>query len=76
MAHLDEHKRLSDREHAFRKKHSCESQLITVINDWARTLDKGEQVDTYILNFEKAFDTPLMNYLNVNYMAMVSVGRL
>ena len=76
MAHLDEHKLLSDREHAFRKKHSCESQLITVINDWARTLDKGEQVDTYILNFEKAFDTPLMNYLNVNYMAMVSVGRL
>ena len=76
MAHLDEHKLLSDREHAFRKKHSCESQLITVINDWARTSDKGEQVDTYILNFEKAFDTPLMNYLNVNYMAMVSVGRL
>ena len=76
MAHLDEHKLLSDREHAFRKKHSCESQLITVINDWARTSDNGEQVDTYILNFEKAFDTPLMNYLNVNYMAMVSVGRL
>ena len=30
MAHLDEHKLLSDRQHAFRKKHSCETQLITV----------------------------------------------
>ena len=29
MAHLDEYKLLSDRQH--RKKHSCESQLITVI---------------------------------------------
>ena len=33
MAHLDEHKLLSDRQHAFRKKHSCETQLITVIDD-------------------------------------------
>ena len=34
---------------------------------------------TFILDFEKAFDTPLINYLNVSYMAnmaMVFVGRL
>ena len=36
MAHLDEHKLLSDRQHAFRKNRSCETQLITVINDWAK----------------------------------------
>ena len=53
----DEHKLLSDRQHAFRKKHSCETQLITVIDDWAKILDKGRQVDTFILDFEKAFDT-------------------
>ena len=78
MAHLDEHKLLSDRQHAFRKKHSCETQLITVIDDWAKILDKGGQVDTLILDFEKAFDTPppLMNYLNVSYMDMALVGRL
>ena len=56
--HLDEHKLLSDRQHAFRKKHSCETQLITVIDDWAKILDKGGQVDTFILDFENAFDTP------------------
>ena len=58
MAHLDECKLLSDRQHAFRKRHSCETQLTTVINDWAKILDNGGQVDTFILDFEKAFDTP------------------
>ena len=64
MAHLDGHKlSLSDRQHAFRKKHSCETQLITVINDWAKILDKGGQVDTFVLDFKKAFDTPLYKLL-------------
>ena len=58
MAHLDEHELLSYRQHAFKKWHSCETQLTTVINDWAKILDKKGQVDTFILDFEKAFDTP------------------
>ena len=58
MAHLDEHKLLSDRQHAFRKRHSCETQLTMVINDWAKILDNGGQVDTFILDFEKAFEAP------------------
>ena len=39
MAHLDEYKLLSARQHAFRKGHSCDTQLTTVINDWAKILD-------------------------------------
>ena len=58
MAHLDEYKLLSDRQHAFRKGHSSETQLTTVINDWAKISDNRGQVDTFILDFEKAFDTP------------------
>ena len=76
MAHLNEHKLLSDRQHAFRKMHSCETQLVTVINDWAKILDNGGQVDTFILDFEKAFDNPRMNYLNASCMGMVLVERL
>ena len=64
MAHLDEYKLLSDRQHAFRKGHSCGTQLTTVINDWARILDNRGQVDTFILDFEKAFDTPPHKLLN------------
>ena len=58
MAHLDEHKLLSDKQYAFRKWHSCETQLTTVIDDWAKVLDNHGQVDTCILDFEKAFDMP------------------
>ena len=63
MAHLDEYKLLSDRQHAFRKRHTCETQLTTVINDWAKILNNGGQVDTFILDFEKAFDTPPHGFL-------------
>ena len=55
---LDEYKLLSDRQHAFRKGHICETQLTMVIHDWAKILDNRGQVDTFILDFEKAFDTP------------------
>ena len=58
MAHLDVHRLLSEKQNAFRKWHSCETQLITVIDDWAKNLDNQGQVDTFILDFEKAFDNP------------------
>ena len=58
MAHLDEHKLLSDKQHAFKTCHSCETQLTTVIDDWAKVLDNHGQVGTFILDLEKAFDTP------------------
>ena len=66
MAHLDEHKLLSDKQHAIRKWHSCGTQLATVMNDWAKILDNKGQVDTFILDLEKAFDAPHMNSLRVN----------
>ena len=69
MAHLDEHKLLSEKQHAFRKWHSCETQLTTVIDDWAKVLDNHGQVDTFILDFEKALDTLRMNSLKANYLA-------
>ena len=47
-----------DNMHLEKEKNSCETQLTTVINDWAKILDNGGQVDTFILDFEKAIDTP------------------
>ena len=73
MAHLDEYNIFSDRQHAFRKRHSCETQLTTVINDWAKILDNGGQVDTFILDFEKAFDTPPHELLKSKLLA--AAGR-
>ena len=59
MDHLDEHKLLSDKQHVFRKWHSCETQLATVINDWAKILDNKGQVDTFILYVAMATAVPM-----------------
>ena len=75
MAHLDQYKLLSDRQHAFRKGHSCETQLTKVINDWAKISDNRGQVDTFILDFEKHLIHPLMNSLKANCLAMILVAR-
>ena len=40
------------------EKGTVETQLTTVINDLAKILDNGGHVDTFISDFEKAFDTP------------------
>lgn len=58
MAHMNKHKVISDRQHAFRKHHSCETQLCTVIDDWSHSLDKQNEIDVFIMDLEKAFDTP------------------
>ena len=71
MSLLDEHKLLSDKQHVSRKWHSCETQLATVINDWAKILDNKGQVDTFIFDFEKAFDTPPHEILKRLIMELV-----
>ena len=56
MSHLDDHKILTDFQCGFRKKRSCETQLLTTINSLAKSLDKGRQIDCILLDFSKAFD--------------------
>ena len=56
MSHLDSHKMLNDAQHGFRKCHSCESQLILIVQDLAKGLNDGEQIDAVLLDFSKAFD--------------------
>ena len=56
LSHLNHHNILCDQQHGFRHKRSCESQLITTINDIAKTLDTGFQTDVNFLDPSKAFD--------------------
>ena len=56
MNHLDNNKVLTDFQHAFRKKRSCESQLILTVDEISQALKDGKQVDCILLDFAKAFD--------------------
>ena len=56
MKHLDRHNILNDSQHGFRKHRSTESQLISTVNEQASALNTGEQRDSILLDFSKAFD--------------------
>ena len=57
MGHFEKNNILCDEQHGFRKKRSCESQLITTIEGIASQLPSGKnQVDVILLDFSKAFD--------------------
>jgi len=47
---------LYEGQHGFRPGYSCESQVITVCQDIADTLDNGDKIDAIIIDFSKAFD--------------------
>ena len=57
MSHLDSNQVLVNNQHGFRKKLSCETQLICTVEEIARSLDKGEETDLIIMDFSKAFDS-------------------
>ncbi len=58
MNHLDANIILTDTQHGFRPRRSCESQLITTFHDIAEQLDRHyiKQVDAIVLDFAKVFD--------------------
>jgi len=43
-------------QHGFRPGYSCESQVITVCQDIADSLDEGVNIDAIIIDFTKAFN--------------------
>ena len=56
MNHADRNNIIYNLQHGFRKKLSCETQLVEFIDDVTRNLDAGQQTDCLIMDFSKAFD--------------------
>ena len=56
LTHLANHKILSDAQHGFRKRRSCDTQLLLALNDFARGLEDKSQTDIIFLDFAKALD--------------------
>ena len=55
MAHLNHHKMLSEFQYDFCKQRSCETQLLLTIYDFTTSLEAGEQLNSVVLDFSKAF---------------------
>jgi len=45
-----------EEQHGFQQGKSCETQLIYAVNDFAKSLNRGEETDCLFLDFLKAFD--------------------
>jgi hypothetical protein len=56
MDHLTYYNILSDSQHGFRARRSCEKQLVVTIQELAKTQSEGKQIDAMLLDFSKAFD--------------------
>ena len=74
LAHLANHKILSDAQHGFRKRRSCDTQLLLALNDFARGLEDKSQTDIIFQDFAKAFDKVSHQGLLKKPITMVFVG--
>jgi len=76
IEHLDFYHILEDHQFGFRSGYSCETHLITVVEDILAAMDQRYQVDVILLDFNKAFDTVPHQRLLKNYTIMVFVQIL
>jgi hypothetical protein len=63
MSHFDRYNILTDKQHGFRNRRSCETQLVATIQKIAQNLTSKGQVDFILLDFAKAFDKDLRRRL-------------
>ena len=56
MTHLENNNILYDLQHGFRHARSCETQLLSFIQELSETDNKNIQTDLIIMDFAKAFD--------------------
>ena len=56
MDHLNTNHLLHDKQHGFRSKLSCETQLLEFTSDVLKAVQDKKQCDTVVMDFSKAFD--------------------
>lgn len=56
VSHMEDNNLLSSKQHGFRKKRSCLTQLIDHVDHILKALNSGKEVDTIYLDYAKAFD--------------------
>ena len=54
MDHFEQQNILSDMQHGFRQRRSCETQLLLTVHDLASGINNGQQIDAILLDFSKA----------------------
>ena len=56
FAYLNKYKILHKSQSSFRKNHSCNTALISLLDKWLKSIDKGEIIGAVFFDLRKAFD--------------------
>ena len=56
MAYLNKYNLIHESQSGFRQRHSCQTALIKLIDQWMASVDKGDIVGALFIDFRKAFD--------------------
>ena len=70
---LERNNILTPRQHGFPRRHSCATQLINAVDDWAKAIDDGYRTDVAIFDFSKASVQYHTTGCCTNYSITVSV---
>ena len=76
MKHLESNNLLHESQHGFRHNRSCETQLVSFVNDLAKSYDSGKQTDVILMDIAKAFDTVPHNRLRHKLQWYGIVGNI
>ena len=56
MAYMNKYNIIHESQTGFRQKHSCQTALIKLIDQWMAGIDKGDTIGSMFVDFRKAFD--------------------
>ena len=56
MNYLNKYNLIHKNQSGFRRKHSCQTALVKLIDQWMQCIDKGDIVGSLFVDFRKAFD--------------------
>ena len=56
MGFLNKYKIIHENQSGFRQKHSCQTALVKLVDQWLSCIDKGDIIGTIFVDFRKAFD--------------------
>jgi hypothetical protein len=74
--HFTENNLYTDCQHGFRRKRSCVTQLLQVMEDFTSLVDQGEDFDIVYCDFKKAFDSVPHERLLVKLSAYGICGNI
>lgn len=70
VQHLNDNNLITDKQHGFRSKRSCLTNMLCYLDDLVNAVDEGLSVDVNYLDCEKAFDRVPHHRLHIKLKAM------